>query len=87
MEFPMPARKKKYLQPASIAAPAPAPSASPARNFFNIPEAAAYFGTTVSYIRGVIASGKLPHRKFGIRFIVRRQDVDKLWEAHDIAKA
>jgi excisionase family DNA binding protein len=74
----MPKLKKKWQSLESVAAPALTPISD--REYFNLEQAASYLSVTVWTIRGLIAEGKLPYRKLGKRFIVKRSDIDTMWQ-------
>jgi len=77
----MPRLKKKWIQPTSITEKLPAVSETkivPA--FLNIEQAALYFGVTTWTIRRLIDNKELACAKIGKRFIVKREDLDNIWE-------
>jgi len=76
----MPRLKKKYMQPAVQAVPTPT-SVPFTPAFLSVEhEAGAYLGVTEWTIRRLIKSGKLTAKKIGRRLIVKRADLDALWE-------
>ena len=80
----MPRRKKKYSDPTTILnIPARSDSSEPlgSREFMNIKQASEYLGVTISAIRGLIRTKRVPAKRIGIRFIVRRVDLEKAWES------
>jgi excisionase family DNA binding protein len=79
----MPALKKKYRTSAAPIAPAIPATAAP--GYMNVREAATYLSIAVFTIRELIADGKLRHVKLGKRFIVKREDLDQLWETLAVA--
>ena len=62
-------------------APTPAVPVSITPAFLNIEQAAAYFGSTSWSIRRLIKTGKLRSKLFGKRLLIKRADVDALWES------
>ena len=78
----MPRLKKKYLTPEI--APAPAISITPA--YLSVEhEAGKYLGVTEWTVRRLIKLGKLPAKKIGRRLIVKRADLDRVWETEPAA--
>jgi excisionase family DNA binding protein len=71
--------KKKWMQPV-VEAAVPVPSISITPAFLNVEQAAGYFGVTTWTIRRLISTGKLVAKQIGKRFIVKRSDLDVLWE-------
>lgn len=77
----MPRLKKKYTQHLQVV-PAPAIAVSVLPTFLSVEhEAGAYLGVTEWTIRRLIKSGKLTAKKIGRRLIVKRGDLDALWES------
>jgi excisionase family DNA binding protein len=76
----MPRLKKKYMQ--SIAKAVPTPTSAPVTPaFLSVEhEAGAYLGVTEWTVRRLIKTGKLIAKKIGRRLIVKRTDLDDLWE-------
>jgi len=78
----MPRLKKKWLQ-AAVEIPAPTPiSITP--SFLNIEQAATYFGVTTWAVRRLISAGKLRSKLFGKRLLIKRTDIDALWESEAV---
>lgn len=53
--------------------------------WFTIPQAAAYAGVSVKFIRTLIWSRSLRYTKAGKRFIVDRQDIDTWLESNKVS--
>ncbi len=53
--------------------------------FLNIEQAAQYFGVTTWTIRRLISSKELAAKQFGKRFIIKRSDIDALWDKAEAA--
>ena len=78
----MPRLKKKWIQPTPITEKLPAvheENITPA--FLNIQQAALYLGVTTWTIRRLIDNKELSCAKIGNRFIVKREDLDMVWES------
>lgn len=77
----MPRLKKKYTQyPQIVRTPAIPVSVIP--TFLSVEhEAGAYLGVTEWTIRRLIKTKKLVAKKIGRRLIVKRADLDTLWES------
>jgi excisionase family DNA binding protein len=80
----MPVLKKKWRTPAPVA-PALAPSISITPAFLSVEhEAGKYLGVSEWTIRRLIKLGKLPAKKIGRRLIVKRSDLDAVWECEPV---
>jgi excisionase family DNA binding protein len=78
----MPRQKRKYMQPAPLAeAPTPAVPVSITPAFLNVKQASDYFGVTTWSVRRLISTGKLRSKLFGKRLLIKRVDLDSLWES------
>ncbi len=78
----MPRLKKKWLEkekqlvatiPVSVVAPI-------TPQYLNIEQASAYLSVTTWTIRRLIDNKELSCAKIGKRFIVKREELDKIWE-------
>jgi len=77
----MPRLKEKWIQPTPITEKFPAvPEKNITPAFLNIQQAALYFGATTWTIRRWIDNKELACAKIGKRFIVKREDIDNIWE-------
>jgi excisionase family DNA binding protein len=77
----MPRLKKKWTQSANIVLPPPIPVFVPPAFLSVEHEAGMYLGVTEWTIRRLIKTGKLAAKKIGRRLIVKRADLDALWES------
>jgi excisionase family DNA binding protein len=78
----MPRRKNKWLEKekepvAAIPVPVIAPITP---QYLNIEQASAYLSVTTWTIRRLIDNKELSCAKIGKRFIVKREDLDSIWE-------
>jgi len=80
----MPRVKKKWMQPVVKTAPTPAVPVSVTPAFLNLKQASDYFGITTWSIRRLIKTGKLRSKLFGKRLLVKRADIDSLWESEAV---
>ena len=82
--LPMPRRKNKWLEKEkeSVAAiPLPVPVVAPiTAQYLNIEQASAYLSVTTWTIRRLIDNKELSCAKIGKRFIIKREDLDNIWE-------
>jgi len=76
----MPRLKKKWMQTIVKAAPTPVVPVSITPAFLNVKQASDYFGVTTWTIRRLISTGKLRSKLFGKRLLMKRADIDALWE-------
>jgi len=77
----MPRLKKKWIQPTPITEKLPAvPEKNITPACLNIQQAALYLGVTTWTIRRLIDNKELSCAKIGKRFIVKREDLDNIWE-------
>jgi excisionase family DNA binding protein len=77
----MPRLKKKWIQPTPITEKLTAvPETNITPTFLNIEQASAYLGVTTWTIRRLIENKELACAKIGKRFIVKREDLDMVWE-------
>jgi len=77
----MPRLKKKWLQPALTEKLTVVHETKITPAFLNIEQAAQYFGVTTWTIRRLITTGKLLSKLFGKRLLIKRTDIDALWES------
>lgn len=77
----MPRLKKKWMQPVVKTAPTPAVPVSIVPGFLNVKQASDYFGVTTWSVRRLISTGKLRSKLFGKRLLIKRADIDALWES------
>lgn len=66
--------RKKIIAVPAVESPA---SISLAPRGLRYAEAAAYLGSTISYVRSLVWTGKLPAIRMGKRDILLREDLDK----------
>jgi excisionase family DNA binding protein len=78
----MPRLKKKWTTP-PVVIPEAAPV--PCKDFMNLKEAATYLGVTLWTIRGLINKKLLVAKLIGKYFVVRRVDLDAVWEQTEAA--
>jgi excisionase family DNA binding protein len=79
---PMPRFKNKWLEKEKepiAAIPVPFVAAITPQ-YLNIEQASAYLGVTTWTIRRLIENKELACAKIGKRFIVKREELDKIWE-------
>ena len=81
----MPRTKNKWLQPAPAEKLPVSSETKITPAFLNIEQAASYFGVTTWTIRRLISSKKLAAKQFGKRFIIKRNDIDALWDKAEAA--
>jgi excisionase family DNA binding protein len=77
----MPRLKKKWLQSALTEKITVVPETKITPAFLNIEQAAQYFGVTTWTIRRLITTGNLRSKLFGKRLLIKRTDIDALWES------
>jgi excisionase family DNA binding protein len=80
----MPRRKNKWLEKEKEPVAAihlPVPVVAPITpQYLNIEQASAYLSVTTWTIRRLIDNKELSCAKIGKRFIVKREDLDNIWE-------
>jgi len=78
----MPRLKKKWMEKQNESVTAiPAPVVAPITpQYLNIEQASAYLSVTTWTIRRLIDNKELSCAKIGKRFIVKREDLDNIWE-------
>ena len=78
----MPRLKKKWMEKQNEPVAAiPAPILAPITpSYLNIEQASVYLSVTTWTIRRLIDNKELSCAKIGKRFIVKREELDKIWE-------